>query len=452
MPCGGPCVCLRRWDSGNIPYSYVILCSPSFRRYILPLALLVLLATRWTNNPQEKSPLTTEDTLHATVSDLNTILALIPTLSNKPSVPLPILLRVSAIMYIPYLILTYFVRLRIFLALAGTVLLTWRARWASNIRRGLWRSAWIRWSVYYLWAIISGQPLPPKVLSTPTLAATLGLLPKPVSSIRFLFTIYENQRWWVGLDWTAALLPGERPSWCSASQQPVSPPSAFALPATTIVYMSDGHGARVKRTARWVWEEDEWRVMVHKEGGGSSRVERPLPNPKEEGAAATSASRVLRAAGKMRQSSLSASPERSKEKDESGHDVSSQAPERVENEAEEEPFTDADGWVFADNKWEGGSGKGGMGKVRIVISLLLFTNAGYWQYTRYRRWTRIAVLTETVEPAEPGEVGIRHVEEVKVNPLPHEDTEPVHDTGEPGGESEQTNLRQRLKAAIKGSH
>lgn len=30
----------------------------------------------------------------------------------------------------------------------------------------------------------------------------------------FRFEIYENQRWWMGLDWTHALLPGERPTWC----------------------------------------------------------------------------------------------------------------------------------------------------------------------------------------------------------------------------------------------
>ena len=29
---------------------------------------------------------------------------------------------------------------------------------------------------------------------------------------RFAFTVYENKRWWVGLDWTAALFHGERPS------------------------------------------------------------------------------------------------------------------------------------------------------------------------------------------------------------------------------------------------
>ncbi|KAG8899779.1 hypothetical protein FRC01_010370 [Tulasnella sp. 417] len=45
--------------------------------------------------------------------------------------------------------------------------------------------------------------------------------------------------------------------------------------------------------------------------------------------------------------------------------------------------SDAEGWVYADNKWEGGSGARGRGK-----------------YTRYRRWTRIAVLEETIELVE----------------------------------------------------
>ncbi|CCM04364.1 uncharacterized protein FIBRA_06536 [Fibroporia radiculosa] len=69
--------------------------------------------------------------------------------------------------------------------------------------------------------------------------------------------------------------------------------------------------------------------------------------------------------------------------------------ERDDGDAEDERqdgdmFTDADGWVYGDNKWEGASGKGGMGK-----------------YTRFRRWTRIAVLSEIVEPVGPGEMGVR---------------------------------------------
>jgi len=56
---------------------------------------------------------------------------------------------------------------------------------------------------------------------------------------------------------------------------------------------------------------------------------------------------------------------------------------------EDDIVTDPEGWVYGDNKWEGASGKGGMGK-----------------YTRYRRWTRIAILTETVELVGPGEFGV----------------------------------------------
>lgn len=36
-------------------------------------------------------------------------------------------------------------------------------------------------------------------------------------------------------------------------------------------------------------------------------------------------------------------------------------------EVDEEVFTDADGWVYGDNKWEHGSSKGGMGKVRLFL-------------------------------------------------------------------------------------
>ncbi|CUA74366.1 hypothetical protein RSOLAG22IIIB_11154 [Rhizoctonia solani] len=43
-------------------------------------------------------------------------------------------------------------------------------------------------------------------------------------------------------------------------------------------------------------------------------------------------------------------------------------------------LTDADGWIYADNKWEMPSPKGGLGK-----------------YTRYRVWTRCAVLVEDIE-------------------------------------------------------
>jgi len=162
----------------------------------------------------------------------------------------------------------------------------------------------------------------------------------------------------MGLDWTAALLPGERPSWCSASQHPLSPPNAFILPENTTVYLPGEKGGRLKRTATWKWEEPEWRVVVHKEGGGLSRVERPLPSLKEE---TPNSSRLLKAADRLRTSSndSSKSTHGSSDVDVSSHES---------NDSREEPLTDSDGWVYGDNKWEAQSNRGGMGKASQHIS------------------------------------------------------------------------------------
>ncbi|KAG8765130.1 hypothetical protein FRC15_007214, partial [Serendipita sp. 397] len=54
---------------------------------------------------------------------------------------------------------------------------------------------------------------------------------------------------------------------------------------------------------------------------------------------------------------------------------------QVENE-----FTDQDGWIYGDNKWENTSAKGGIGK-----------------FTRFRRWCRVAILEEEEESVDETE-------------------------------------------------
>ena len=105
----------------------------------------------------------------------------------------------------------------------------------------------------------------------------------------------------------------------------------------------------MKRTATWNWEEGEWKVLIHKgDGVGVTRVERPLPDEKES----PSASRILKAV--------------SKKKDSLGGEKVAMTEEPSEEPfeaAEEEVVTDPDGWIYGDNKWEGASAKGGLGKV-----------------------------------------------------------------------------------------
>lgn len=341
----------------------------------------------------------------ALIDDLAAIHALLP----ASSVPAPslTLLRIAAFLYLPYLVLTYVVPLRICIATSGTLFLIHRARWARDARAALARSAHLRWAFYHLYALVSGTPLPapppsppPEYVSRPVSGATeytnarsnpdsdVPSAPPPSAPLRFLFTVYENQRWWVGLDWTAALLPGERPSWCSASHVPLPPPSTFSLPSPTVSYVPVGKHGRAKRMARWTWEESEWCVVVRKEGHeGLWRVEKTPPKDKDTPEDTGTAARMLRAArGKDASGSgPSESPEREKKPAPDQH-VSDPS---ILPAHEDDVVTDADGWVYGDNKWEGASSKGGMGK-----------------YTRYRRWTRIAILTETVELVGPGEFGV----------------------------------------------
>jgi len=216
----------------------------------------------------------------------------------------------------------------------------------------------------------------------------------------------------IGLD---RCTPSRRgPSWCSKSQNAVAPPNAFALPDDTTLYLpsSDGKG-RVKRCAKWSWEEDEWRVIVRKDGAaGLTRVEKPLPSDKEENPGL-----LMKAAVKMRESGSHPAA------DESEGDKASADSE----EEEEELVTDEDGWVYGDNKWEKPSAKGGMGK-----------------YTRFRRWTRVAVVTETVEPVPEGELEV--VPQVRpASPiLSTQSASPAEEKPPRDGSP----LRQRLKSAM----
>ncbi|RXW23359.1 hypothetical protein EST38_g2486 [Candolleomyces aberdarensis] len=329
---------------------------------------------------KQNTRLVTEQILANTVSDLSVITALLPAAPQLPAVPL----RALAALYIPYLLITSFIPLRVLLAVTGTVIFTWRAPFAVILRTALWRSAFLRWSVYTAWAHISGRPLPPKsVPPQPTISTSdsgSSETATTTESLRFLFTIHENQRWWMGLDWTHALLPGERPSWCSPVQAPLSPPGAFTLPEPTTVYLQHptDKTKRVKRTGEWYWEEPEWTVLVRREGTGVlSRVERPVPVGSEEKEGATG-SRLFRAA------SVKFAGSHTRDDSSSSHSISSERDTEVDTGATSgsanEPFTDQDGWVYGDNKWENQSSKGGISK-----------------YTRFRRWTRVAVLAEFVQ-------------------------------------------------------
>ena len=163
----------------------------------------------------------------------------------------------------------------------------------------------------------------------------------------------------MGLDWTAALLPSERPSWCSRSQLPISPPNAFTLPENTTIHLPDAQGNRTKRTAVWKWEEPEWRVLVRKDGSGLglTRVERPLSTVKDENPNTSRLSKTATGRGSSVGSEILKN---------TAPDEDYVAPDSEET-ADDDILTDPDGWVYGDNKWENQSNRGVMGKVSFSL-------------------------------------------------------------------------------------
>ena len=95
--------------------------------------------------------------------------------------------------------------------------------------------------------------------------------------IYFRFEVHENQRWWMGLDWTSALLPQERPSWCDSHLLPVSPPASFSLPPSSsmILPSTDGGGGSIKRTAVWEWYDDDWSIVRAGAAAGQATMSPP---------------------------------------------------------------------------------------------------------------------------------------------------------------------------------
>lgn len=178
-----------------------------------------------------------------------------------------------------YILLTFFVPLRLIFLFVGSVGILWHAPFFDTLRTSLWRSAAVRWLVRLVGGLVtgllsgqqrsqvkkewgrtgSGVGVPgfigdflnrghgtaraKRADSTASNSSTVvelnaagqkkdgrgsevavpsgaegasaanGAAAGGEAGVQVTFTVFENQRWWVGLDWTHALLPGERASW-----------------------------------------------------------------------------------------------------------------------------------------------------------------------------------------------------------------------------------------------
>ncbi|EDU51145.1 peroxisomal membrane protein PEX31 [Pyrenophora tritici-repentis Pt-1C-BFP] len=156
----------------------------------------------------------------------------------------------------PFYILT---TKRVVLAV-GTVILSWHSRPARITRTLLWRSKTVRRICAFITGLNFGEivsidrkgapPLPPRKKSTQEVAASLAAKRQPESTgVRFTFSIYENQRRWLGIGWTSSMLAYERASWTDEHLNSVPPKEEFELPEI--------EGGQ----SRWRWVQgSEWKI------------------------------------------------------------------------------------------------------------------------------------------------------------------------------------------------
>jgi hypothetical protein len=160
----------------------------------------------------------------------------------------------------------------------GTVVLSWHSRPARVTRTLLWRSRTVRRICVFVTGLNFGDnptnskgqqppPLPPRKKNTQEVAASLAAKRRPESTgVRFTFSIYENQRRWLGIGWTSSMLAYERASWTDEHMNPVPDKEHFELPEV------DG-GA-----SRWRWVQgSSWAIET-----GDSDTKAPKGASKEE--------------------------------------------------------------------------------------------------------------------------------------------------------------------------
>ncbi|KAM0786782.1 hypothetical protein ACM66B_002216 [Microbotryomycetes sp. NB124-2] len=322
-----------------------------------------------------------------------------------------------------YLATTFFVPLRLITLTIGSIAILWNAPFFRTLRTLLWRSAGIRWVCRLLIGVASGgRGVEKELARTRSGVGVPGLFgskkvdrrevqEKPVKvvgggttkedqdadegeDVQVQFVVFENQRWWVGLDWTHALLPGERASWTDPALNPANPPTSFVLPPPSVTYTSsptrsDPH-SRLKRTTEWKWLDPEWKVQrstitgdaVPAAGGGMTKSTSMF--------SVSSPSDAVDAAKAARRMSMQQEPgltTTSTDVDASplpGSDHAVLQGTNREAIADENLFVnwlvDDEGWQYGDNHFEKMGPKGGLGR-----------------YTRRRAWVRRAGLVERCE-------------------------------------------------------
>lgn len=157
-----------------------------------------------------------------------------------------------------YIIVSYFILTpRSIFLFGGVFVLTYHSVWARVTRAVLWRSRTVRLLCFYLTGLdftgsrknnSSGVQLAKKG------SDSFGIQSKSGRPVRFTYVLFENQRKWLGVGWTANLLAYERCPWTDEFLNESNPPETFKLP--------DAEGTNME----WRWVDKTWKVDLSNDG------------------------------------------------------------------------------------------------------------------------------------------------------------------------------------------
>lgn len=91
------------------------------------------------------------------------------------------------------------------------------------------------------------------------------------SEMIFQFEVFENQRWWLGVNWTTNMMPSERSPWTDNLLKPIPSKEQFQLPEATVKTSTHTiNNESVKRTTSkvWSWADGDWWVDMTGELAG----------------------------------------------------------------------------------------------------------------------------------------------------------------------------------------
>lgn len=256
-----------------ILFALLVKNADSVMRYFMPLAIAVvvsiLLDQSQFRNPQRSGK--ASPTLDEIVSKLESSGSrfrkfMAPVKNLKLSGMETVRFLLASMLFSPvYVLAAYFwLTPQRFVLVLGLITLSWHSVPFKVLRSILWRIPLVRLLVFVITGIdrTSSSANKSKKKKLVAIAGDLqttesdadSLSSESSQEIEYTFVLYENQRHWLGIGWTANLLPEERAAWTDPSLNETASIDTFELP--------DASGTGMA----WAWIDSQWMLDIAGDG------------------------------------------------------------------------------------------------------------------------------------------------------------------------------------------